>query len=196
MKKIELTILWILLCGFVSAQNFTGILTMETENIEIGEKATAKIYIQPPYCKMEINATTSAGTNSYTLLCNQENSDITMISGGTKTTVSSGSAGKSKYLENILIATPTNTKQNLLGYDCTLIKMKSTNASIECIVANNLTVNLPATLQSGILQSLKENGISGTPLEIIVKDLSGKTVITQKVTSIVKQELNDAIFSN
>jgi hypothetical protein len=58
-----------------------------------------------------------------------------------------------------------------------------------------LNLNLPSVLNSrGIIKSLQENSIAGTPLDILVKDLSGKSLYSQKIISIQAKDLNDQIF--
>lgn len=196
MKKIIIGFVLVLaITCKINAQAFTGILTIETENVEIGEKANITCYVKFPYCKMEINSSTKEGSASYTLYFNDQRSDMVMISSGTKTIVPMANIPSNKYLENILIAVSTMKSQNIAGYNCNEINLKSTNAVIQCSVAPELEINLPNMLMNGgVMKALKEASIKGTPLSIIVYDLSNKLVFSQKITSVSAQTLNDNIF--
>jgi hypothetical protein len=83
----------------------------------------------------------------------------------------------------------------IAGFTATEVNLKSANALIICQVAAELNLNLPSVLNSrGIIKSLQENSIAGTPLDILVKDLSGKSLYSQKIISIQAKDLNDQIF--
>lgn len=196
MKKIIIGFVLVLaITCKINAQAFIGILSIETENIEIGEKANITCYVKFPYCKMEINSSTKEGAASYTLYFNDQSSDMVMVSSGTKTIVPMANIPSNKYLENILVAVSTMRSQNIAGYNCNEINLKSTNAVIQCLVAPELDITLPNMLiNRGVMRALKESSIKGTPLEIKVNDLSNKLVFSQKITSVSAQALNDNIF--
>lgn len=196
MKKILISfILFISIHSLVNSQSFVGMMVIETENFEIGEKSTIQCYVKYPYCKMEINSIAKEGNANYTLYFNNQKSDVIMLSGGTRTIIPMSSIPLNKYTENILIAIPTQKTQMIAGFTATEVNLKSTNALIICQVAAELNLNLPSVLNSrGIIKSLQENSIAGTPLDILVKDLSGKSLYSQKIISIQAKDLNDQIF--
>jgi hypothetical protein len=197
MKKFVIYFVFILaFTAPVNAQGFIGTIVLETENFEIGEKSSITCYLKLPYCKMEINSVAKEGNATYTLFFDNQRSDVIMWSSGTKTVVPLASLRANKYLENILVAIPTTRSQSIAGYAATEINLKSTNAVIQCYVAPELNIVFPSLLNtSGINKSLQENSIAGTPLEILVKDLSGKPVFSQKITSVNAQALDDGIFN-
>jgi hypothetical protein len=196
MKKLLISfILFISIHSLVQSQSFVGMMVIETENFEIGEKSTIQCYVKYPYCKMDINSVAKEGNAQYTLYFDNQKSDVIMLSGGTRTIIPMSSIPLNKYTENILIAIPTQKTQMIAGYTTTEVNLKSTNAAIICQVASELNVALPSVLNSrGIIKALQENSITGTPIDIMVKDLSGKSLYAQKVLSVQAKDLDDKIF--
>lgn len=193
MKKL----ISIVIFGIISlhAQSFSGVFTIQTQNFELKETSNITCYLSYPQCKMEINSVAEESSGNYTMFFNDTQSDVVMISGGTKTTIPVSSIPPNKYLENVLIAVESKTTKQIAGYECVEVTMKSINATIKCYVAKALEVKFPSILNyRGVMKALNENSIGGTPLEIHVYDFSDNELFSQQITSVKSQPLDESIF--
>ncbi len=194
MKKIFLHIVIIFTSViFVNSQEFTGIVQFQNENFEAGEKSNITCYLKSPLCKMDISSTSKEGSTQYTLYFDDTNSDVIMIAGGNKTIIPSSSITENKHLQNIFYATNKESQLNIAGFNCNEVQLKTTTSAIQCYVTNELDINFPLLLNThGIINALKENNIKGIPLNIEVKDLSGKNLFNQNIVSVERKNLNDS----
>lgn len=197
MKKIIYIYVFILVySSTVIAQSFTGIIQFETENFEAGEKSTITCYIKPSKCKMEIQSIVAEGSTSYTLYFDDQKSDVIMISAGNKLVIPGSSITENKYLQNIWSSNETGRTLNIAGFESKETTLRTNTSIITCYVANELNAVFPNSIYSkGIIQAVRGIQLSGTPVSIEVKDLNGKSLFTQKITSVSSQNLNDNIFS-
>lgn len=179
-----------------AAQGFSGIVIFHTENYENGEKADITCYISPPDCRMDIQSTAEQGSTTYSLFFSDNSGEAIMMASGNRYTIPAANLMPNKYLENILVVLPSANTKQLAGYTCKEVMMKSTNASIQCFVAEGVNVNFPALLNTrGIMAALREHSLQGLPLEIQVKDVNGKPLFMQQITSITPQTLQPGLFS-
>ena len=159
------------------------------------EKSTITCYLKPSKCKMEIQSIAQTGSATYTLYFDDQKSDVIMMSSGTKTIIPITSLSLNKHLQNIWYAAETGKTQNIAGYESKEVQLKTMTSVIQCFVATEFNAQFPLVLNtSAIMQSIQSIKLTGTPVSIIVNDLTGKPLFTQKIVSVNPQNLNDNIF--
>jgi|GEM_PF-5373143 len=175
------------------AQAFEGVITLEAENTEAGEKSRITWYIRGDQQRMDYAMTTAQGSVNMQLYMQPNSGSLTVVSDGNKIVVDAATMQISPYLENILVINPRQETRDVAGYSGKLYTAKGTTGSVDLYITEQLTLSMPPVFSvKGIWKALQENSIKGVPLDITAKNTQGAVVFTQRVISVERREVKDS----
>ena len=178
----------VLISNFVFAQNFEGVITMNTSNSEIKENATLTWYLKDSGSRMDIKSSADGYDSKYAIIV--DNKGTHMVAEGHVTEIpqsalSSGSASLTRLsLEEGV---------QLNGYTCSKEVFFDGKNQIVYWLTNDVAIgfdDMPSVLKRN-MPSVKT---SGFPVKMEKRSADGKVLVSQEVLSVKATSVSDSKF--
>ena len=181
-----------LITGLCVAQSgFEGVITYNTTNASIKEKATVKWYHKNGENLMEFNSKAGDETMNYSMMM-ESNSETVFLKTDKGSQELSGIQAE-EIFTNANFVRKAKTKEG--EYDCEMLMFKSNGNDLTYWVTSD--INLPYTSLPKLMRNNMPSmsGISnGFPLKMELRDSSGNLLRSQEVVSIEKTKIDDSKF--
>ena len=200
-KATSITFIFLAITFATAQSSFEGILEFSTTTKATQEASEVKWHSKDGSNRLDLSGVMEGGNYSMTLLFRKGDPMMYLFSGEgeskTLFTVPQDSVGDAANHKGARV-TKVEGKKNIAGYDCYLVKIETPEGITECWVSNEVAIgaeNFPPSLRSkGVLGTLRKNGISGIPLDVISRDGDGEIAFSFSIKKITAQTLDAGLF--
>lgn len=191
MIKQIFTLILVLLTSATFAQKaFEGTVVMETTTAKTQERATVTVHIKDHDTRMDLISITPDYNSEYSIFIDDKGTDL--VSQGEITSIDLNTAIPAKGTMTPLLK-EGNVSKN--GYNCTHYRFSDGTEITDYWITDafGLTMSqMPSIFQRGMPKPT--DGIQGLPVAIIVVDLNGQEVSTQKLISVTPGRVEESVF--
>lgn len=186
--KVSCTLVVMLISSFAFAQNFEGVITMNTVNAEIEEKASLTWYLKGEKSRMDIQSQAGEYASEYAIISDEKGID--MVSEGHVTNIpqsvmNSGASAQS------LLSEKGGVKMN--GYTCTRAIYFNGKNQTTYWLTNDVNLSFK-DIPSILKRNMPSIEVSGFPIKMETRGADGKVVVSQEVVSIRSEKVDDSRF--
>lgn len=184
----------------VNAQSFEGIINMSISNAEKGDNAEVVWKMKGEKSRLEYVGSSGDKSYNYVLLMSTSEAKAKILTNanGKKVVytvgVPSSQNDNVRYIEHSF----TSSSKMIGGFHAEQLTLKSADRRTICWVSKDAPITtemLPASLKAnGVFNYMGMHKIKGIPLEMETVDASGKTIFSQKITSIKAANISDNEF--
>lgn len=188
MFKYLYTLIALVFVGNSFAQNFEGVIRMNTTNADQKEEATLTWYLKDGNSRMDISSKAENHNAEYAIISDKKGMD--MVSQGHITPVPQA-AMKVDNIPQTLLSQEEDVEAN--GYNCT----KAVYFDGKNQTTYWLTNDLPITFDDipfVIKRNMPQIKSSGFPIKMEKKSPDGKVILSQDVTSVKATPVSDSRF--
>lgn len=186
--KIVYTLMAVLASSLAFAQNFEGVITMNTTNGEIDEKASLTWYLKGDKSRMDIQSQAGEHASEYAIFSDEKGVD--MVAEGHITNIPQ-SVMKTSASTQSLLSEKEGVSMN--GYTCTRVVYFNGKNQTTYWLTNDLKLSfndIPPILRKN-MPSIESNGF---PVKMETRGADGKVIVSQEVLSVRAAKVEDSKF--
>ena len=187
--KIVYMLIAVLSSNWAVAQSFEGIITMNTVNEEIEEKATLSWYLKGDKSRVDIKSQAGKHATEYAIISDEIGVD--MVAEGQVTNIPQ-SVMKTGASAQSLLSEKEGVSMN--GYTCTRAIYFNGKNQTTYWLTNDLNIgfdDIPAILR----RNMPNIEASGFPIKMETRGADGKVVVSQEVVSVKAAKVDDSKFA-
>ncbi|MFT6211560.1 MAG: hypothetical protein ACJAYA_001056 [Bacteroidia bacterium] len=187
--KIVYMLIAVFSSNWAFAQNFEGVITMNTVNEEMEEKASLTWYLKGDKSRMDIKSQAGEHTTEYAVISDEKGID--MVSEGHVTNIPQ-SVMKTGASAQSLLSEKDGVSMN--GYICTRAIYFNGKNQTTYWLTDDLKISfkdIPSILRSN-MPSIEANGF---PIKMETRGADGKIVFSQEVVSVKAAKVDDSKFA-
>lgn len=188
MLKLTQTIVALLFVGSVFAQNFEGVIQLNTTNAEQQEEATVKWYLKDGNSRMDISSKAENYSADYSIISDKKGMD--MVSQGHVTPVPQV-AMKVDNVPQTLLSQEEGVQMN--GYNCTKAVYFDGKNQTTYWLTNDLPISF-SDIPFFIQRNMPKIKSTGFPIKMEKKSPEGSILLSQDVTSVKEASVSDSKF--
>lgn len=188
MFKAIYTFMILVAANAVSAQNFEGVINMNTSNADMKEEATVTWYLKGDRSRMDINSTADGHSSNYSIIADEKG--MHMVAEGHVTEVPQV-AMKVDNAAQTLLSTEDGVQMN--GYSCSKAVYFDGKNQTTYWLTNDLDISfedLPFVIKRN-MPKIKSNGF---PVKMEKRNAEGSVILSQDVTSVSITTVKDSQF--
>jgi len=190
MKKMKIVyvLIAVLTSNWVFAQNFEGVITMNTVNEDVAEKASLTWYLKGDKSRMDIKSQTNDYASEYAIISDEKGID--MVAEGHITNIPQ-SVMKTGASSQSLLSEKEGVSMN--GYTCTRAIYFNGKNQTTYWLTNDVNISfddIPAILRRN-MPSIESTGF---PIKMETRGADGKVVVSQEVVSVRATKVDDSKF--
>lgn len=178
----------VLTSSWATAQNFEGVITMNTTNEAMMETATLTWYLKGENSRMDIDSKAGDHATQYTVIADTKGMD--MIADGQVTAVPQTAMSVDMKTQQ-LVSETKNVSVN--GYNCTQAVFTDGTNQTTYWLAEGIGLGFN-DLPFIIKRNMPKISSSGFPLKMEKRDASGKIILSQDVVSITPSTVSNSKF--
>ena len=187
MRNLYVAVL-VLVSSVASAQNFEGVITMNTSNETMKETASVTWYLKGNDSRMDINSKAGDQQTQFAVIADSKGMD--MIAEGQVTSVPQA-AMQVDLAAQQLVSETKNVQVN--GYNCTMAVYTDGTNQTTYWLAEGLGIGF-SDIPFMIKRNMPKISSSGFPVKMEKRDASGKIILSQVVVSITPSSVSDLKF--
>ena len=188
MLKHLYTLVALLFVGSSFAQNFEGVIKLNTTNLELKEEASVTWYLKNGNSRMDISSKAENHNSEYAIISDSKGMD--MVSQGHITPVPQA-AVKVDNIPQTLLSKEDGVKIN--GYNCSKEVYFDGKNQTTYWLTNDLSVKF-SDLPFMIKRNMPKIKSTGFPVKMEKKSPEGKVLLSQDVTSVKATSVSDSRF--
>lgn len=188
MKLINVLSVLLLMTSQIMAQSFEGVITMNTTNEEMKEKATVAWYLKGERSRMDISSSADGHNSEYAIILDSKG--MAMVAEGHVTPIASATM-KSDMATLELVSEKEGVTMN--GYACKQAVYSDGVNQTTYWLTEGVKISfddIPAVLKRNMPQIPSK----GFPVRMEKRNKEGKVVLSQDVVSIVSSKVDDSKF--
>ena len=188
MLRLIQTIVALSFVGSVFAQNFEGVIQLNTTNAEQQEEATVKWYLKDGNSRMDISSKAENYSADYSIISDKKGMD--MVSQGHVTPVPQV-AMKVDNVPQTLLSQEEGVQMN--GYNCTKAVYFDGKNQTTYWLTNDLPISF-SDIPFFIQRNMPKIKSTGFPIKMEKKSPEGSILLSQDVTSVKEASVSDSKF--
>lgn len=188
MKSISFVAALLLASAATFAQQFEGVINMNTSNAEMKEEATVVWYLKDGKSRMDISSQADGHSSQYAVIA--DGKTMKMVSKGHVTDVPAA-AMKVDLATQTLVSEQKGVSMN--GYNCTQATYTDGKHQTTYWLTSDLSIGFD-DIPFVISRNMPKINSSGFPVKMEKRDADGKVVIDQDVTSVSATQVDDSKF--
>ena len=192
LSKVLATLLaLIMVSSMTMAQSFEGVITYNTTNSAINEKATVKWFHKNGQNVLDFDSNAGDQRIKYSMRMNSKDESV-FLSTDKGSQQISGITGEEVFTTANYVRKAKTTEA---GYDCEMLMFKSNGNDLTYWVTSDISLaygDLPKLFRNNMPSFA---GISnGFPLKMELRDSSGNLLRSQEVVSVESKKIDDSKF--
>lgn len=188
MLKLIHTIVSLVFVASAGAQNFEGVIQLNTTNAEQQEEATVKWYLKDGNSRMDISSKAENYSADYSIISDKKGMD--MVSQGHVTPVPQV-AMKVDNVPQTLLSQEEGVQMN--GYNCTKAVYFDGKNQTTYWLTNDLPISF-SDIPFVIQRNMPKIKSTGFPIKMEKKSPDGAIILSQDVTSVKATSVSDSKF--
>jgi len=189
MKKLNTLFALTLMCisHMVVAQNFEGVITMNTANTKMKEEATVTWYLKGDRSRMDIRSVADGHSSSYSIVMDEKGTH--MVAEGHVTEVPAAALNTKGAAQTLL----SQQKDNVNGYACTKAVFFDGKHQTTYWLTDDLDISfddIPAVIR----RNMPTVNTEGFPVKMEKRNADGDLVVTQEVISVTRTRVDESRF--
>lgn len=188
MKLINVLSVLLLMTSQIMAQSFEGVITMNTTNEKMKEKATVAWYLKGDRSRMDISSSADGHNSDYAIILDSKG--MAMVSEGHVTQIASATM-KSDMATLALVSEKEGVTMN--GFTCKQAVYSDGVNQTTYWLTEGVKISfddIPAVLKRNMPQIPSK----GFPVRMEKRNKEGKVVLSQDVVSIIPSKVDDSKF--
>lgn len=188
MLKLIHTIVSLVFVASAGAQNFEGVIQLNTTNAEQQEEATVQWYLKDGNSRMDISSKAENYSADYSIISDKKGMD--MVSQGHVTPVPQV-AMKVDNVPQTLLSQEEGVQMN--GYNCTKAVYFDGKNQTTYWLTNDLPISF-SDIPFVIQRNMPKIKSTGFPIKMEKKSPDGAIILSQDVTSVKATSVSDSKF--
>lgn len=188
LKEALYTIGFLICAGSISAQNFEGIINLNTTNAELKEEASVTWYLKGDRSRMDIRSSAGEHNSDYSIISDEKG--MHMVAQGHVTDVPQVAMKVDNGAQTLLSETDGETVN---GYKCVkAVYFDGQNQTIYWLT-NDLQISFD-DIPFVIKRNMPKINSKGFPVKMEKRNAKGEVVLSQIVTSITANKVDESRF--
>jgi len=193
MKQVVFSLTFIFVMQAWLFGQFQGVITLRTSNAATTEKSDVIWTMKNAYHRMDMRSVSEQGSLSYSLFFEPSSAQCWMLSDGNTIEIPANHLQSQTCCSFIFFAQPTGQQREWAGYVCQEYRLTAPNGYALCWISTTApTIDFPTIFKNqGILLSLQQQRIIGTPLVAYVYDTQNNEVYNYEIVAIQSGQVSD-----